>query len=53
MDKRSRKLAKNHWKWIKAMLDHTKETKCSIKTIGVYYKSAFIHGYKHGRESKE
>jgi hypothetical protein len=49
MNKRSRKLAENHWKWIKAMLDRTKETKGSIKTIGVYYRAAFIHGFKHGQ----
>lgn len=52
MDK-AKKLAHEHWKWIKIMLDHTKETKGSIKTIGVYYRAAFIHGYKHGQEGKD
>ena len=52
MDKLSNKLAKEHWKFIKMMLNHTEETKGSIKTIGYYYRAAFIHGYKHGQKAQ-
>ena len=45
-------LAASHWEWVSKMLKATSESGKNIKMIGVYYRAAFIHGYKHGREDK-
>ena len=51
--KKARKLAKEHWKWVNRMLKETDEPKGNVKTIGVYYRAAFIHGYKHAKEKEQ
>ena len=36
----SERLADEHWAWLMKLLEYV-------------YKSAFIHGYKHGKEDRE
>jgi len=36
----SKKLADEHWEWLSKLLEYV-------------YKTAFIHGYKHGQEDKK
>ncbi len=45
-----KKLARAHWKYIKKLLQEHGEPEKSIKKIGFHYKTAFKHGFKHGRE---
>jgi len=41
-------LAEAHWKYVEAVLEaHNVH---NVDEIGFHYKSAFIHGYKHGVE---
>ena len=44
------KLVEAHWKYIEGMLKVHGEMEDMIKVIGYHYKTAFIHGYKHGVE---
>jgi len=37
---RGRELADEHWEWLGKLLEYT-------------YKTAFVHGYKHGKEDAE
>lgn len=46
-------LANEHWKYVKELLDAHCEDDENIERIGFHYKTAFIHGYKHGREDYE
>jgi len=46
-------LAACHWEWVNKMLKATCESNKNIKMIGVYYRAAFIHGYKHGKEASK
>ena len=45
----SKKLAEEHWSYIEALLLAHGE-KDILEVIGFHYKSAFIHGFKHGVE---
>ena len=42
-------LADAHWDYVKAVLEHAGETPEIIGIIGFHYRTAMIHGYKHGR----
>jgi len=44
------KLAEAHWNYIKDLLLNHKINKSYTEQIGFHYKTAFIHGYKHGQE---
>ena len=41
-------LAEAHWKYIKSLLFEHKIDDTEIKRIGFHYRTAMIHGYKHG-----
>ncbi len=41
-------LAEDHWGYVEELL--VKHEIKGIKIIEFHYKSAFIHGYKHGEE---
>ena len=45
------KLAEDHWKYIEALLKAHQLNPTDISVVGFHYRSAFIHGYKHGQES--
>ena len=47
----SEELAKEHWNYIKKLLIvHGHQT--DINIIEYHYLTAFIHGYKHGKQKK-
>jgi len=59
MQERAEKLAEAHWQYVKEALEtvmpHDTEEDKKINEevldiIGFHYKTAFIHGYKHGVE---
>ena len=41
-------LAEEHWKYIKSILVEHKIDTTEVKLIGFHYRTAMIHGYKHG-----
>jgi hypothetical protein len=47
------KLAEEHWNYVESVLATSGHTEENIKLIGFHYKSAFVHGYKHGRQDGE
>jgi len=44
------KLAKEHWEYLAKVLRLHKVNEEEIHKIGFHYKTAFIHGMKHGIE---
>ena len=46
-------LIDEHWAYIKALLKAHGESDDSIRVIEFHYKTAFTHGFKHGKESKK
>lgn len=46
------KLANEHWEYIELLLATNGTIEDQIRIIGFHYKSAFIHGYKHGQVDK-
>lgn len=47
---KSTKLAKEHWGYICEVLKIHQADEILISLIELHYKTAFIHGYKHGQE---
>ena len=47
----AKKLAEAHWDYIGEFLRIHGEDKKNIEIIGWHYRTALIHGYKHGQES--
>lgn len=45
-------LADAHWKYVSEVLAHAGTDLHTIRVIGFHYKSAFVHGFKHGREDR-
>jgi len=43
-------IAEAHWNYIKDLLLNHKIAKDKINLVGFHYKTAFVHGYKHGQE---
>lgn len=41
------KLIDDHWEYVKGVLESYKED-LDIGEIAFHYKTAFLHGYKHG-----
>ncbi len=52
MGKRVEQMAKDHWDYVKKVLKYDGIPPKTMTLIGFHYQSAFIHGYKHGREVK-
>lgn len=48
--KTAEEVAAEHWAYIKKMLIVHGQNEVDVETIGFHYKSAFIHGWKHGVE---
>ena len=44
------KLAKDHWEYVEELLIAHGEKNEDIELIGFHYRTAFIHGFKHGVE---
>ena len=42
--------AEAHWSYIKALLETHSEDADIIEKIGFHYRTAMVHGYKHGIE---
>lgn len=48
------KLAEEHWStYVKVILRAHGEDDDVIEKCGVHYRTAFVHGFKHGAESRE
>ena len=46
----SKRLAREHWAYIKQLLlTHGVQIE-QVNIIGFHYETAFVHGYKHGQE---
>ena len=43
-----KELADEHWKYIKSVLLNHKIELPELMRIGFHYRTAMIHGYKHG-----
>lgn len=44
------KLTDKHWEWVEGLLDRIPDLDVSgMEVIEYLYKTAFKHGYKHGR----
>ncbi len=41
-------LANDHWEYVKEVLITHGESNEVIEKIGFHYRSAFVHGFKHG-----
>ena len=50
MDERVEKLANDHWSYVAEVVETHEEGLDVIEKCEFHYKSAFIHGYKHGVE---
>jgi hypothetical protein len=44
------KLANEHWDYVAKLLANVGMDEKCIKIAGFHYKTAFIHGFKHGVE---
>ena len=52
MNDKVKQLASDHWQYLKSVLEiHGADTE-QIEIIGFHYRSAMIHGFKHGLEEK-
>ena len=52
MDNKAKNLAEEHWKYVKTVILNSEpniNTKI-VDIIGFHYITAFVHGYKHGKE---
>jgi len=49
---RANRTAIAHWSYIEQVLLTHGEDKNIIEKIGFHYKSAMIHGYKHGLDDR-
>ncbi len=50
---RANTLLRDHWDYIQALLSIHDCDEDDIKMIEFHYKTAFIHGYKHGVEDSK
>ena len=46
-------LADKHWSYVEQMLKAHGEDEDIIRVIGFHYKTAMVHGFKHGREDTQ
>lgn len=46
----AKKLSYEHWKYIRELLLIHGLDNEEVEMVGFHYKTAFIHGYKHGQE---
>ena len=48
-EKTAAQLADEHWGYVKELLELHDASQ--VRTVGWHYRTAFIHGYKHGQEA--
>jgi hypothetical protein len=46
-------LANAHWEYVDNVLKHEGVSLVDRWRIGFHYKSAFVHGWKHGRDNNK
>lgn len=46
-------LADDHWSYINRLLDAHGASEETRQVVGFHYKSAFVHGFKHGCEYQQ
>jgi len=46
-------LVDKHWSYVEQMLKAHGEDEDIIRVIGFHYKTAMVHGFKHGREDTQ
>lgn len=51
--KKAKQLADEHWSYVEGLLNYHNEDEAIIKKIGFHYRTAMIHGYKHGLDESE
>ena len=52
MTKTAEELADEHWDtYVRVVVEVHEEDEDVIMKIGVHYRTAFVHGFKHGVES--
>lgn len=50
---KAKKLAQEHWSYLERLLLTHHVSSDIINIVKFHYKSAFVHGYKHGQENYE
>jgi len=50
--KSAKQIAREHWNFIKKVLETHGEDPEVIKRVGFHYRTAFVHGYGHGLEAR-
>lgn len=53
MNDEAERLAKAHWAYVEAVLRAHLEDDLIIDGCGFHYRTAFVHGFKHGVEWAE
>ena len=48
MSENFKESVETHWKYIEELLRTHEESETTIQRIGFHYKTAMLHGYKHG-----
>ena len=46
-------VAAEHWGYIRTLLEIHNTNTYTIEKVGFHYRTAFIHGWKHGKEEAE
>ena len=49
---KAEKLAADHWAYLEGLMQTHNVDETAVGAIGFHYKTAFVHGYKHGEESR-
>ena len=52
MNDKAKELAKEHWEYIRAVLDTHGVDEEMIEAVKFHYITAFEHGWKHAKEDK-
>ena len=50
---KAKELAEAHWKYIESVLEQHCIDRMEIDNAAFHYKTAFVHGFKHGVEETE
>jgi hypothetical protein len=51
MSNKANNLAQKHWEYVKSLLLAHDLSEKDAEQIGFHYKTAFVHGFKHGMEN--
>jgi len=52
-EEEAKKLAENHWDWLEPIIDKIPFMSRDNELLGYLYKTALVHGIKHGKELGE